>query len=245
MKKLWGIIVTAAVSGSLLFFAASQDMAQTTTNQKGAQPQVVVDSDLLKEYEGRFEFNPTRFPNFTVDVEAKDNSLTLRLSHRQTREFLFAARDSFVDSESDKIHLTFNRNKNGRINGLTMHNLRMTYYFDDQSNVTSRMVAGGADADARKLELPPPSITGNTAFKLKGYENAKIIALAGSFNNWNQSETLFYKEGEEWVCRINLEPGKYFYKFIVDGSWITDPENSVTEPDEYGNVNSVLTTREK
>ena len=239
------IITVSIVCGGLLFLGAVRNMAQTDASLKAAQSQIIVNNDLLKEYEGRFEFNPTRFPNFTVDVEAADNSLTLKLSHRQTREFKFQAKDSFVDSESNKIYLTFNRNKSGKINGLTMHNLRMTYYFDDANNVTSRMVAGGPDVDARKIELPPPSAVGNTVFKLKGYENAKVIALAGSFNNWNQSNTLFFREGEQWICRIDLEPGKYFYKFIVDGSWITDPENPATEPDEHGNVNSVLSLKKK
>jgi 1,4-alpha-glucan branching enzyme len=66
------------------------------------------------------------------------------------------------------------------------------------------------------------------------------VAVAGSFNNWRQSQTIFAKEGDHWVCRIKVEPGKYLYKFIVEGDWITDPGNQVTEEDGNGNVNSVL-----
>jgi hypothetical protein len=39
---------------------------------------------------------------------------------------------------------------------------------------------------------------------------------------------------------MKLEPGKYFYKFIVDGDWITDPGNQNAEDDGHGNINSVL-----
>ena len=93
---------------------------------------------------------------------------------------------------------------------------------------------------ADKLTLPTASLTGNAAFKLKGYPNARTVALAGSFNDWNQSQTLFAREGDGWVCRINLAPGKYAYKFVVDGNWITDPANPVSEDDGNGNINSVL-----
>jgi CubicO group peptidase (beta-lactamase class C family) len=93
---------------------------------------------------------------------------------------------------------------------------------------------------ADKMTLPTASLTGNTEFKLKGYPNARTVALAGSFNEWNQTQTLFAKEGDGWVCRINLAPGKYAYKFVVDGNWITDPANPVSEDDGGGNMNSVL-----
>jgi len=105
--------------------------------------------------------------------------------------------------------------------------------------VTSRMISGRVELTARKIELPPPSLTGNTTFTLKGFSNARIIALAGSFNHWNQSETLLAKEDDRWICRIDLPVGKYSYKFVVDGAWILDPDNDRTEDDGLGNLNSI------
>ncbi|HKP87182.1 MAG TPA: glycogen-binding domain-containing protein, partial [Blastocatellia bacterium] len=101
----------------------------------------------------------------------------------------------------------------------------------------------GRKFSAKRLTLPSPSLTGNAEFKLKGYPNARIVALAGSFNDWNQSRTLFAKEGDGWVCRINLAPGKYTYKFIVDGDWIIDPANPISEDDGHGNNNSILVVK--
>ncbi len=77
-------------------------------------------------------------------------------------------------------------------------------------------------------------------FQLLGYGDANVVALAGTFNGWKQSETFLIKDGNRWWCRMKLEPGKYFYKFIVDGDWITDPGNRNTEDDGHGNINSVL-----
>jgi dienelactone hydrolase len=92
----------------------------------------------------------------------------------------------------------------------------------------------------RVVPEPQPSLVGNTTFKLKGFENAETVTLAGTFNDWNPRKLLFGKENGQWVCRINLAPGKYFYKIVVDGEWVLDPKNSTSEDDGNGNKNSVL-----
>ncbi|MBS1653577.1 MAG: glycogen-binding domain-containing protein, partial [Bacteroidetes bacterium] len=47
------------------------------------------------------------------------------------------------------------------------------------------------------------------------------------------------QKGNTWTAEVESEPGKVTYKFIVDGLWITDPENKKTEKDG-GYSNSVL-----
>ena len=92
----------------------------------------------------------------------------------------------------------------------------------------------------RAVAEPQPSLVGNTTFKLKGFEDASIVTLAGTFNNWNPRQLIFGRESGQWVCRINLTPGKYLYKFVVDGEWMLDPESPAHEDDGNGNTNSVL-----
>lgn len=82
---------------------------------------------------------------------------------------------------------------------------------------------------------------GNVQIRLDGFSDAKMITIAGSFNEWQALHTLLYKEADSWVCQLNLLPGRYTYKFVVDGKWITDPGNPLTEKDGQGNLNSVLT----
>ena len=119
---------------------------------------------------------------------------------------------------------------------------RYTFNRDDEGNVVSLTFHfEGESYTARKVQLPPPSLKGNTTFRLKGYADAQVVVLAGTFNGWNQSQLLFGREGDEWVCRLDLAPGRYAYKFIVDGNWMLDPANPATEEDEAGNVNSVVT----
>ncbi|MCB1025083.1 MAG: hypothetical protein KDB79_11870, partial [Acidobacteria bacterium] len=66
-------------------------------------------------------------------------------------------------------------------------------------------------------------------FVLKGFENAQNVNLAGDFNGWSR-RTIRMKKGKgSWTAEYEVEPGRYGYKFIVDGKWINDPANSKTE----------------
>jgi len=80
---------------------------------------------------------------------------------------------------------------------------------------------------------------GNVEFRLQGYPNAKLVTLAGSFNKWDDLNVLFFKEEKEWICKIDLVPGEYQYKIVIDGNWILDPANSITG-ESNGYTNSVL-----
>lgn len=77
-------------------------------------------------------------------------------------------------------------------------------------------------------------------FKLSGFTNAKKVILCGSFNDWNQSELLMQKTATGWQLPYNLAAGTYEYKFIVDGQWMTDPENPLINNVD-NTINSVIT----
>lgn len=98
-----------------------------------------------------------------------------------------------------------------------------------------------SDENARHLlaQLTEPA-AGNVTLHLPGFQQAHLVTLAGSFNNWQPLHTLFLKEGGEWRCTLRLPKGRYTYRLVVDGSWQPDPTNPATEPDGSGNSNSVL-----
>ncbi len=72
--------------------------------------------------------------------------------------------------------------------------------------------------------------------------DAKEVHLVGDFNSWkvSTSSLLWRKEEGVWQKRLFLEPGRYRYKFVVDGEWTTDPQNDRLEPNPYGGLDSVL-----
>jgi hypothetical protein len=84
------------------------------------------------------------------------------------------------------------------------------------------------------------SVKPNHTFKLKGYKNAKSVRLSGTFDNWDTDGYTLSHKGDEWNISLYLKPGKYLYKFIVDGQWILDPGNKLWEPNESNSNNSIL-----
>jgi 1,4-alpha-glucan branching enzyme len=83
-------------------------------------------------------------------------------------------------------------------------------------------------------------ISPNYTFRLKGFDEAKSVFIAGDFNDWSPNSLSMKKEGNEWIFTLHLLPGKHRYKFIVDGKWILDPANRLWEQNEHHTGNSVL-----
>jgi len=81
---------------------------------------------------------------------------------------------------------------------------------------------------------------GTTVFRLPGHGDAEQASVAGTFNNWSPTQNpMRYLDGC-WITEINLPPGKHQYKFVVDGSWISDPTNPDNVDDGAGALNSVV-----
>lgn len=77
-----------------------------------------------------------------------------------------------------------------------------------------------------------------TEFKLFAPQ-AKKVYLAGSFNSWTNLSTKKDSKGN-WSVKMSLKPGRYEYKFIVDGSWMNDPKNSQLTWNSLGSQNSLI-----
>jgi hypothetical protein len=184
------------------------------------QPARKINPEALKKYVGRYQLDAGIIPISTLDVSLENNELWVKPSVVKKRRLIHKSKSVFVD-EIEGTPLTFNKDADGKI-------VSVDFEYE------------GEKYTAQKVALPPPSLKGNTTFKLKGYSDASIVALVGTFNSWNQSQFIFGKEGDEWVCRIDLEPGKHSYKFIVDGNWLLDPANPNTEDDDYGVTNSFI-----
>lgn len=70
---------------------------------------------------------------------------------------------------------------------------------------------------------------------------AQEVYLVGDFNNWDGSDFRMrkFKDG---VCKkkVKLKPGRYEYRFVVDGDWWCDPANASRQANNYGSENSVI-----
>ena len=79
------------------------------------------------------------------------------------------------------------------------------------------------------------------SFKLMAPE-AQSVLLAGDFNSWDpQAHPLKKSSDGLWKININLSPGRYEYRFLVDGEWRNDPQCESYAPNPFGEDNSVIT----
>jgi len=76
-------------------------------------------------------------------------------------------------------------------------------------------------------------------FKIESVE-AKSVGVAGTFNDWEPKRTPLKKNGKGWKASVSLPRGRYEYRFVVDGQWLTDPAAKESVPNPFGGVNSVL-----
>merc|ERR1712142_1445260 len=64
------------------------------------------------------------------------------------------------------------------------------------------------------------------------------VRVAGEFNKWEPQN--LDKQGDgSWVAKLRLAPGKYMYKFVVDGDWVVNQDMPTTS-DVEGNKNNLL-----
>ncbi|MCG3150674.1 MAG: 1,4-alpha-glucan branching enzyme GlgB [Verrucomicrobiae bacterium] len=172
---------------------------------------------------------------------------------------------SFTDAKAQTVHLAgeFNRwldNVEGRVTGKAEWQMQN----DGAGNWTftkdlppgryqfKYVIDGGArwekdptkptEGDNSVIEVRAGAAApaaGNVAFVFAA-PAAKAVSVAGEFNQWNATANPLQKDATGmWTTKLNLKPGKYQYKFVVDGEWLLDPAAAETATDAAGNQNSV------
>lgn len=96
---------------------------------------------------------------------------------------------------------------------------------------------------SKKTRQKAAKMTNRTTFRLYA-PDAKAVMLAGDFNGWkpatlNQS----VDRAGFWETFLDLPPGEYQYKFVVDGDWQHDPSCVDSACNSFGTLNSVVRVR--
>jgi 1,4-alpha-glucan branching enzyme len=92
---------------------------------------------------------------------------------------------------------------------------------------------------AAKSKTKTKTQTKNIQFEFLAPE-ANEVYLAGDFNNWNTGIHPMKKNRDGvWKTSLPLKPGRYEYRFFVDGNWKTDPSCPGCVPNEFGSQNCV------
>ena len=103
--------------------------------------------------------------------------------------------------------------------------------------------SGGAKATCIvEVTVKSPVVAGNKViFNYEGKSGDKVY-LAGTMNGWSTTATPFAETAQGngiFTCSLELAPGRYEYKFVVNGGWTHDTKNAL-RADSSDNANSVL-----
>ena len=89
----------------------------------------------------------------------------------------------------------------------------------------------------KQLKQMADQVASDVEFICSGAEN--YVKVAGTWNNWKPQNLIYKQQDDTWMLSLNLKPGTYQYKYIIDGDWIHDPSKRWIE-DDKGNVNNVI-----
>ncbi|MDD5595997.1 MAG: AAA family ATPase [Candidatus Omnitrophica bacterium] len=76
---------------------------------------------------------------------------------------------------------------------------------------------------------------------------AREVYLAADFNGWRTDQSSRMERGDNgtWMKKFKLTPGRYHYRFVIDGKWVEDPNNPTKEVNPFGEMNSLLEVASK
>ena len=84
-----------------------------------------------------------------------------------------------------------------------------------------------------------PKIAHTFKYRFKNNKPNSVL-ICGSFDKWQVKHPLAYDSVEdEYHITLNLKRGKYYFKFIIDGTWQINP-NEKSERGEDGITNNVI-----
>jgi 1,4-alpha-glucan branching enzyme len=92
---------------------------------------------------------------------------------------------------------------------------------------------------ATKSAKPNAASTNTQVFTLKA-PSAVHVKLAGDFTQWQRNAIGMQKLKDGfWRTEVELAPGTYHYRFLVDGEWRNDPACPRTAPNPFGGQDCV------
>ena len=98
---------------------------------------------------------------------------------------------------------------------------------------------------AKKCAATKKSVAAKSVTFTVHADKGHAVYLAGSFNDWSvTAKKMTYKARSGiYTATIKLAPGDYQYKFVIDGTWCADPENTNAVANDQGTFNSVITVK--
>ena len=208
----------------------------------------------------------------TIDVLAKETDHHIAVRALMT---LYSGRSSFAKAVLDEIrrhldgrHFETVIRYSVKLAEAASHGVPIAHYcrdcvgFDDyralaaevlqqeaampaSERATIKRNAIGASAGDDGAGPSVPAVTSEGVMFTIAAPEAERVQLAGDFNNWTLDGNEMEAVGGVWKKVVKLPPGRYRYRYVVDGRWLNDPLNAAVEPSPYGGDDSVLVMDER
>ena len=120
--------------------------------------------------------------------------------------------------------------------------------------VAPRPPAAEHEAGDARVSQPQPKLQEKLA-KLYGVQltaqgllfvqpagEAREVAIAADFNGWDPYSTPMRRDQNMgvWQTVVQVPPGRYRYRLVIDGNWMPDPYNTAVEKNPFGELNNVV-----
>jgi 1,4-alpha-glucan branching enzyme len=95
---------------------------------------------------------------------------------------------------------------------------------------------------SRRDRVAPPNRTETqtVGFSFRA-PRARQVCVTGDFTDWSlQGIPLSLNSDDEWKTTLRLPPGRYEYRFLVDGEWRDDPNARQVVTNTFGTQNCVV-----
>ena len=103
-------------------------------------------------------------------------------------------------------------------------------------------IRGGLMSVSRKKQKETDVVSRRRVTFCVMAERGASVYLSGTFNGWSRDgKALKDKDGTgKYTGCLLLAPGRYEYKFVINGIWEIDKSNLEYVPNGMGTLNSVL-----
>ena len=107
------------------------------------------------------------------------------------------------------------------------------------ANRNGRAGENASTGDDHVAPSAPATTAEGVMFTIEA-SDAEQVHLAGDFNDWTLDGSEMELIDGIWTKVVKLPPGRYRYRYVIDGQWQSDPLNTVVEPSAYGGHDSIL-----
>lgn len=187
----------------------------------------------------------TRVLSDRADHRTKVKALATIYDRRTklAKEILKRIREHFEGSVFNSVIHTNIRLREAALKRVPISKLDKTAAgYKDYRQLTEEVIKGEAWTERMEGKPIGPQVLEKGVFFSYRIPDAEDVQLVGDFNNWKvgKDAQLDRDENGGWSRFLPLNKGRYEYRLVVNGKWITDPHNPQIVSNPFGGENSVI-----